>query len=324
MASKLGRIAPIKREYASNNTNLEAALAKHEFYASFPGTRKIFFPYKEANGKYRTGLDVDADYIRKMPEAERKVEIARIKETKARLEKDLDLASVGLDLGPRSSVYNYASNNAEGQKVTPIGLSNSEEIFDLSEPFKELQWNWIKVHPQIAPSLEAVYRGQADPKSQYYVLDVELEEKVVYNRKKDINKAIATLEDLTPVKLRQVARLMGLPVTETDDEETVYNQLDNILKQTDLKFGKLKGASPVRVFNEIVSLSPALIVVKDLITQAITFNIYRVKEDGSVYEGSVKVADGEDELAAKLIDKKHLEELTALKQKLKIKNVEID
>ena len=46
-------------------------------------------------------------------------------------------------------------------------------------------------------------------------------------------------------KKRKVARMLGLPVTEETKEEVVYNQVDNLLKQTEFKDGKYAGLSPM-------------------------------------------------------------------------------
>lgn len=322
MAKREGRIAPINKSFPHHGSypTLESSLAENGFPATFPNTRKIITPYKEPNGKYRTGLDENASYLNNMSKEDREIEIKRIRSDKERLEKalGLDLSKVNLD--SRSDFYNYASKLPEGQKVSPVSLSNTDVVFNLEDPFAEVQFNWVRRHPSIAPNLEAYERGRAGD-VKYYVLDVESENEVAFDRKKQINKAITSLETLSPTRLRQIARLMSLPISDDDSEKTVYNQIDTVLKKTDFKSGRYSGMSPVRVFNDLVSSSPALITIKDLITQAINHNIYRQKDD-VLYEGNVKVADSFEDLAVILSDKQHADELLALKNKLKIKITE--
>jgi hypothetical protein len=73
---------------------------------------------------------------------------------------------------------------------------------------------------------------------------------------------------MSPEKKKKVARLLGLPVTDETKEEVVYNQVDNVLKQSELKTGNFKDC-PVEVFNRFADMKENLLHIKDLVKQAI-------------------------------------------------------
>jgi hypothetical protein len=143
----------------------------------------------------------------------------------------------------------------------------------------------------------------------------------MFKKKQLINKAIVKFDSMTPEKKKKVARLLGLPVTEETKEESVYNQVDNMLKQTEFKAGKYQGLNPVEVFNRFASLGDDLLHIKDLVKQAISHSIYKVKPSGKIYEGDNEVAIDEDDLVKYLIDEDHQDDLLTLEQKLKAKKI---
>lgn len=312
----IAKISPIKKEYSNAFHTFESSLAKAGFSRA-PGTARLLFPYKEMSGKYRTGLDEDAPYLYNMPEEERKAEIKRIKETRQRLEK-----KTGLDLSPTSKYYNYASDLPDEQKVSPVKLTSQDKFFDLSNPIDEITWNWIKVHPMIAPSLEAYKQGKVHPDMvQYYVVNEELEERDRYNKKQEINKAIVRLDNMSIPKRRKIARLMGLPVSDNTKEEIVYNLLDSTLKEGEFKDGEFKGSSTIHLFNDLLKMTDERINVKDIVEQSITHGIYRVRKGGAVYEGELEISPSKEELVNRLLDPNYQDELLALEKRLNIKKI---
>jgi hypothetical protein len=64
-----------------------------------------------------------------------------------------------------------------------------------------------------------------------------------------------------------------------------------------------------------------LLHIKDLVKQAITHSIYRVKPNGRVYEGELEVAQDEEDLIKFLIDDDNQDSLLTLEQKLKTKKL---
>lgn len=323
--AKTGKIAPIKKQFSDTLNTIDQQLAKYG-YTRYPGTSETFLPFRETSGKYRTGLDIKAPYLQRLPEEEREAEIERITKDKERLENELGVPGI---LDPTSLFWNFAASKEQLQakfgvtlQVEPIKIGNDEEFFNGSDPMKEIAWNWIKVHPRIAPSLDAWKRGEVPAEVKYYIVDDEAEQKDTYSRKKEINKAIVAFENLTPTKKKQIARLMGLPVTDNTTEEAVYNLIDSQLKETEFREGKNKGLAPVKLFNDLIATTDERIKVKDLVEQAITHSVYRPGQGGKILEGGLTIATSKEELVETLLDEKNQLDLIALEKKLTSKKIE--
>lgn len=320
-----GKIAPIPKQYSNVINTIDQQLSKNG-YARFPGTTQTFLPYKEVSGKYRTGLDDEAAYLDRLPEETREAEKKRIRIDKARLEADLGVPGI---LDPTSLFWNFAASEADLKakfgtdvKVSPVKIGNSEVVFDTSSALKEIAWHWIRVHPGIASSLEKYKQGAISADVKYYVVDDEAENTQTYNRKKEINKAIVAFEDMAPTKRKQIARLMGLPITESTKEEVVYNLIDSLLKETEFKDGAHKGLAPVKLFNDLLKTTDSRLKVKDLVEQAITHSIYRFGQGGKLQEGGITIATSKEELVEFLLDEKQQLDLIALEKKLTNKKIE--
>ena len=317
---KLGKISTLKKDY--NNSQLQTmqgGLAAKGL-TRIPGTGVFKYPYKELDGKYRTGLDPDASYIKRIQDpTERELEKERVTKLRQKLESELG----DIDLGPRSSFWNYglSVSNDDNLHVQPVKLMDGDNIFDLSNPLQELQFSWLRVHPTIANSYQAWERGDYPADTQFYVADDEIENAVLFKKKQLINKAIVKFDGMSPEKKKKVARLLGLPVTDNTTEESVYNQVDNLLKQTEFKNGKFSGLDPVKVFNQFADMKENLLNIKDLVKQALHHSIYRMKPNGKIYEGEFEVAMDEDELIKMLADDDNQDILLTLEGKLKSKKI---
>jgi hypothetical protein len=317
---KIGKISTIKKEY--NNSQLQTMQGGLAIkgLTRIPGTGVFKYPYKELDGRYRTGLDPEANYIRRISDPlERELEVERVKNLREKLE----LALGGIDLGPRSKFWNYglSTSSDDALHVQPVKLVDGDNFFDLNMPLQELAFSWLRVHPTIASSYQAWERGEYPADIQFYVADDEIENAVLFKKKQLINKAIVKFDAMTPEKKRKVARLLGLPVTEDTKEEAVYNLVDNVLKQTEFKNGKYQGLNPVEVFTRFADMKENLLHIKDLVKQAITHSVYRLKANGKIYEGEFEVAKDEDDLVKHLADDDNQEDLITLEQKLKSKKL---
>jgi hypothetical protein len=318
--AKIGKISTLKKEY--NNSQLQTmqgGLAQRGL-TRIPGTGVFKYPYKELDGQYRTGLDPNASYIRRIQDpTERELEIERVTELRAKLESVLG----DVNLGPRSTFWNYGLSTSvdDSKHVQPVKLLDGDNYFDFSNPMQELAFAWLRVHPTIASSYQAWERGEFPADTQFYVADDDIENKVVFKKKQLINKAISKFDAMTPEKKKKVARLLGLPVTEDTKEEAVYNQVDNILKQTEFKTGIYAGLSTIEVFNRFADMQENLLHIKDLVKQAITHSIYRRKTSGRIYEGEYEVATDEEELVKFLSDEDNQDALLTLEGKLKMKKI---
>ena len=317
---KTGKISTIKKEYNSSQLQtMQSGLAQRGL-TRIPGTGVFKYPYKELDGQYRTGLDPNAAYIRRISDSlERDLERERVTALRDKLQD----AFGGIDLGPRAKFWNYglSTSTDDTLHVQPVKLIDGDNYFDLSVPLQELAFSWLRVHPTIASSYQAWERGEFPADTQFYVADDEIENAVLFKKKQLINKAIAKFDAMTPEKKRKVARLLGLPVTEDTKEEAVYNQVDNVLKQTEFKNGKYQGLSTVEVFNRFADMKENLLHIKDLVKQAISHSVYRLKPNGKVYEGEFEVAKDEDDLVRYLADDDNQDALITLEQKLKSKKL---
>ena len=301
----------IKKTFNAAFKTFESSLAAHGYYR-FPGTVRAFTPYREANGKYRTGLDKNAVFLKGLSKEAHEAEIEKIDKTIEAIK-----SIVGeIDLGPNSKVWNAYSDAPV--KVSPVKIGNNDEFFDQTTVSGLLNYSWIRVHPQIASSYEAWKRGEY-PDAQYYIADDEGETKMVYSRKKEINQAIVAFEQMTPTKKKQVARLMGLPIGDSVTEEQVYNEIDTLLKQSEFTEGEHKGLSTIRVFKDISSLDDARLKVKDLVEQAIRHSLYRIGVGGKVQEGANTVAASKEDLISKLLEDENQMDLLALQKRLEVK-----
>lgn len=317
---KIGKIATIKKEYNSSQLQTMQSNLASKGMTRIPGTGVFKFPYKELDGRYRTGLDPEANYIKRILDpTERELEIERVTALREKLEDALG----GIDLGPRSKFWNYglSTSSDDSAHVQPVKLLDGDNYFDLSVPLQELNFAWLRVHPTIASSYQAWERGEYPAETQFYVVDDEIENAIVFKKKQLINKAIIKFDSMSIEKKRKVARLLGLPVTDSTKEEVVYNLVDNVLKQQEFKTGSFQGLNPVEVFNRFADMKENLLHVKDIVKQAIIHSIYRVKPSGRVYEGEFEVAKDEEELIRFLVDDEHQEELITLEQKLKTKKL---
>lgn len=317
---KVGKISTIKREYNSSQLQtLQSGLAAKGM-TRIPGTGVFKYPYKELDGKYRTGLDPEAGYIKRIQDpTEKELEIERVTNLRDKLQ-----AALGdVDLGPRSKFWNYGLSTGlnDSLHVKAVKLLDGDNLYDLTVPIQELSFAWLRVHPTIASSYQAWERGEYPADTQFYVVNDEIESQIVYKKKQSINKAIIKFDQMSMEKKRKVARLLGLPVTSDSKEEVVYNLVDNMLKQSEVKSGSFKGLNPVEVFSRFADMKDNLLHIKDLIKQAIQHSIYRVKPSGKIYEGEYEVAMDEDELVKYLVDEDHQDDLIVLEKKLKSKKL---
>ena len=317
---RVGKISTIKKDYSTSGLQtMQTGLAQRGM-TRIPGTGVFKYPYKEIDGRYRTGLDPEANYIKRISDpTEREIEKERVAELRQKLENALG----SVDLGPRSSFWNYglSTSTEDTLHVQPVKLMDGDNYFDLEIPLQELAFSWLRVHPTIASSYEAWERGDYPAETQFFVSDEDIENQKVFKKKQLINKAIAKFDGMTPEKKRKVGRLLGLPITEDTKEEAVYNLVDNVLKQTEFKSGKYAGLSTIEVFNRFADMKENLLHVKDLVKQAIAHSIYRVKASGRIYEGEFEVAADEDDVVKQLVDEDNQDMLITLEQKLKSKKL---
>jgi hypothetical protein len=318
--SKMGKISVIRRDYSSSGLQtMQSELSRHGM-SRIPGTGVFKYPYKELDGKYRTGLDPKAAYINRIADPlERKLEIERIEKVLKRVKESFG----DIDLGPRAPFWNHSLSKSpqDTTHVQPVKLLDGDNMFDLSNIYQEIAFSWLRVHPTIASSYQAWERGEYPADTQYYVADEEIEQAIIYRKKKVINEAITKFDQMTPEKKKKVARLLGLAVTDNTTEDVVYNLVDTLLKQNEFSSGKFQGLNTIEVFSRFADMKENLLHIRDLVKQAIGHSIYRIKPSGTVYEGEYEIAKDEDALVQFLIDENNQDELLVLEGKLKTKKL---
>ena len=317
---KIGKVSTIKKQYNSSQLQTMDSNLANMGMTRIPGTGVFKYPYKELDGKYRTGLDPDAGYIKRIQDpTEQELEIERV----TKLRDKLQAALGDIDLGPRAKFWNYglSTGTNDSLHVQPVKLLDGDNYFDLTQPLQEIAFAWLRVHPTVASSYQAWERGEFPADTQFYIVNDDIENAIVYKKKQLINKAIIKFDSMSSEKKKKVARLLGLPVTDETKEEVVYNQVDSMLKQSEVKSGSFKGLNPVEVFNRFADMKENLLHIKDLIKQAVQHSIYRVKPSGKIYEGEYEVAVDEEELLKYLVDEDHQDDLLVLEKKLKTKKL---
>lgn len=311
---KIGKISPIKKEYDPNERSIEASLAaKGKTRAPFTSERHV--PHRERDGKWRTGLDENALYIKKMKPEEQQIEKARVRAERERLEE-----LTGLDLGPTADFYAKMYDDEYGQttRAKSIRLIDGDNIFNLEDPMEAIAYAWARVHPDIAHSYQDWVNGNVPSSAiKFFVNDDDVETEVEYKKLSLVNKAIRKMEDLTLEKKRKVARLLGLPVTDQSSEHTIYKELDKYIRQTEVTFGEYKGKNSVQMFETFADMKNENIDIHDLAHQVLTHSIYRRKQGGRIYDGELKVFDTKDQMIEFLSDSRNQDDLFALKERLK-------
>lgn len=310
---KIGKISVIPKDYDGGFPTMEKSLRQRGLSRA-PGTVKMLFPYKELNGKYRTGLDENAKHILRIEDPnERKAEQSRIIQLRQQLEDKL-----GVSLSPDSDFYNYTSRKP-GVHVQPVKLEDGDNIFNLDNPIEAVTYYWLKVDPRIASSMAAYERGEYPSETQYYVNDEDVESAVVYRKKKTANDAIIKFDSWSLEKRKKVARLMDLPIGDDTKEEVVYNLVDSTLKLNQIQSGVHKGRDPISVFALYANMKDDVLYIKDLVEQAFSHHIYKEKRGGRVYEGELEVYKDREELVEHLLNESNQEDVLELEKKLKIK-----
>jgi hypothetical protein len=314
----LVRIKVIPKD--NQNLPLFAASLKKNALSRLPGTYVRQGPYREADGRYRTGLDENAQYIRELSQEEQEIEKKRVKELREKLE-----YITTLDLGPTSPYYSKPFDD-DITHSSQVKFGDKDILFDTEEPGDNLDAGvygmitlaWVMVHPLVARSLADYKAGKAHANAGWYISDPEGETAEEYAKEMAVNKAKETLNKLNAPQLRRMARLLELPINEDSTQEHTYLLLSKELQKSSISFGAFKGRKPVDVFNELAALTEETLRLKDLVRQSIRLSIYR-KQGLAVMnrQGTEKIADSENDLVAQLAAS--AEEAAALEKKVKDK-----
>ena len=206
----------------------------------YPGTKVRLFPWRETDGRYRTGIDETALYIQKMDKKEAEQEISRIRGWKEKLQSFYG----DIDLSPRSEFFTKMTDNKMNtEERCPIAiLKDGDNILNLDRKEDLIAYCYLRVHKWVAPSAEALLSGQyAD--AMFYIKDMDHEDEIIFKRKSEVNKAKQELEKLSSEKITIIAKQLGLPVTDSTKYSTVYRLLDDFISKADLSSANNKDST---------------------------------------------------------------------------------
>jgi len=320
MGQRIGKITSIKKEYSNEYKQTLAGSLAANGYGRFPGSKVTFVPWKDTNGEYRTGLNPQALYIRQLertnPE-EAEQEKARVTALRDELQ-----ATTGLDLSPRSEYYSklYDENYDQANRAKIVKLKDGVNVFNLEDPYEAITYAWLRVHNDIAPSMEAYRTGKIRDIQDvfFYVDDYEFEVEQEHSKKVRINKAISTLESMSPDRQYKVARLLSLPVRNDDKPSAIYNAIDNFIKSAPRNGNSTQN---ITLFEKIVNMSDDNFHVRYTIEEALKYNVLREKAK-MIYEGETVLAKTKEELIGDYSTAKFQEELLALEEKLRQRKIQ--
>lgn len=311
MASLVGKISPVKAnpdQYPRNT--VKGSLAK-EGKTRFPKTKNFKFPFKEIDNSYRTGLDENAAYIKRLPPQEQEQERAKVR---GLLEMAQQMYGSNIDLGPRSPFWTDMVSRWGNEDVAPVAsLIDGDNIFDLSHPQQLITYAYLRVHPTVAPSGSALMSGRYS-KAEFYVNDYDVETAVAYKTKTKIINAMAALSKLTPTKMKQVARQVGIAVSDSTSEEGVLVLLTNYIEASNTA----KTQNNVDLFLNFVNMKNELLLIRDSIEQAYTHGVIRKSKNG-FYRGEEKLGATKEDVVNYLTDPKNQEDLLAIQEEVKMK-----
>jgi hypothetical protein len=307
----LGRkiIRPYSRKPLDENT-LEGTLHKYK-YTSVPGSVKKLFPRTDAKGRIRTGIDENATKVLSIRDASlREQEQERLKAIRLDLEYRL-----GESLEPDSPFWNDIKGNLDNAgDAGGYGLEDKDNIFDMNNPMHAVNYYWLMETGFIAPSLAAIEDGEVDPSVYFYVHDDEITASVQYERKQRINKVKLSLETMGDIRRKQIAKLLGLGISETSSAQKVYVALDEYLSTPKA----MLDTDPIDNFQKYTEMSEELVAIKALAQDLIKYNIVRLT--GSIVkEGEYIWGKTVEEFELLLIDPANSEILVSFEDKLRNK-----
>ena len=304
----IGKISTIKRKEQFAPDTTPGSLQRAGLTRA-PKTKMIMYPAKNIDGSYRTGLDPNASYINRMPPEEAELE-------RSRVEGYLEMAKQfypDVDLGPRAPFWKDMVKRSGHADVAPVAnLVDGDNYYDLDNPQALIVYCYLRVHPTIAPSGQAVLQGHYG-KATYYVNDYDVETAVAYKKKTKITKAVSKLDSMTLEKRKMIARQLGLRISEDAKEEAVYVALYDYINEIDSK-----KSSNIDLFGTLADMKDENLLIKDVVKQALEYNVLR-KNGFVLMRGDNQVAKDEQSYAEHLSNVKNQDELISIQEEIKLK-----
>lgn len=287
MRNKVGKLSP-------NTTNAKRASADsltgslyRYGYTRFPGSTVTKFPYKEKNNVFRTGLDLNAEYIKRMDKASAEREKAIVKELLELAEEYYPEYDVG---NPRSPFWTNMSmfmGHDRGDVAKIAKLTDGDNYFELSDPERLIQYAYLRVHPDHAPSSRALKEPRYS-RCSYYVNDEDIETKERAVKISLQNKMRRAINGKSLADKKVICRLLGNAVLDNTTEERVTVILEDYI-------GKIEDENTFEYRNleNVLSLNAHQMSVRDVVRQALLHTVVRKNKAGEIYKGENRVADSE-------------------------------
>lgn len=309
----IGKISTVQREVTDARVNGIQHSLKQKGLTMYPGSTVRIPPLKEIDGSYRTGLDEDAMYIRKMPLEEQAIEKERVRELRKKIEEMYG----GQDLGPRSKFYSDMFNPRDmgTESRCPLAvLKDGDNVFNLDIKEQAVTYAYLRVQErEVAPSAESLLSGNYS-RCKFYVNDSDIEAERTFKQRSKINKAIGVLDSLSLEKQKQVSRVIGLPVVENTKPSVVYNVLDKYIKDSE----NPRSSNHSDIFLKYTSMKDDNLVILDTLKQCLTHNVLR-NSGGNIMKGDTLIAPSEAEAAKYYANPKKQQEYLLLQEELKLK-----
>lgn len=308
----IGTIKSVLTNLGAHNEMSIAGALKKNGLSRFPGTRILITPAKDIDNSYLTGLDENANYIRKMSAANAKIEKGVVK---AYLEKAQQFYP-NLDLGPRSEYWGKCIQKWGDENFAPVTfMKEGDNNFDLDNPTEFMQFCYLRVHPLIASSLKG-YKASRSRKELFYVSDDNIEVKETYQTIQAITKATAKLGSLDFATMKKVAGQLGFSYNEHSKEESIFTMIYEFIKEAENDTSKIVN---ITKFNEFVSMDTRILDSLDTVNEAIKNGVIRKGKGGIIYRGNNRLADSIEEYEAKMVTKEAKEDLLDLQKEIKLK-----
>lgn len=323
MGTRQGKISPIQKKYIREDgiETISSSLSQ-KGYSRYPGTKEYKVPHRERTGEFRTGLDPNATYIRTManPE-ERDIEISRVTSELERIKK---LTGEDFDLSPNAPYYRDMFNpKPGGTYANMIGLMDRTIEFDLSRAFDDIDnrkygaitYAWISVHPDIAPSYEALELGLQNHRCpdhstvKFYVDNEDFKEEQKYKLSLLQSQAKSLLLDMSPERRIKVAVLLGIGVSSMDKESVIFNALSDKIENTT---GSTKDAH-VKDFLSKARMNEEALEISYVVEEALRYSIYTSKQ-GQIWNGSVSMGKTTEDVKQKLATSEFQQDYILLKE----------
>lgn len=311
--NKIGKISVKRHKKTAGGNTMRDSLTGAGLNR-IPNAIVPWTPFKELDGSYRTGLDVNAPYIRRMEPEQRETEVRIVKELREKAEEFFG----SIDLSSRADFYTKMFENYGRDGVcTPWHMKDGDNLFNMSNPLHLITYAWLRVHPFVAPSGAALSNGKY-ANCKYYVNDYDVETSNNFNTKSRITDALRELSSLAPTRLRQISRQCGFSVTDVDTEESVFVRLYDFINEA-----ATTGVNTnLRLFEAVTGLTQEDLDVRDVIKQGFIYGVFRNFKN-AIYRGETRVAANEDELLANLTGMDNEDDFLGVEQELKVKRSKI-